>query len=230
MFNQLNPSLISLIQVQTVMFEIYLACLIFGGLLLATSLIFGGEHGDAHASIEAHTEAPAESLLDHDFSHDSGLLHDTHGLGHVQVHHDSSQTAEAVKLVSIRNGIYFLSFFGLTGTLLDIAGAAAFVSFLSSVGIGALAAVTGYKFLSYLARTESGKVFDTRDFIGRNASVIVNLSKNRKGIICLEAGGQSYELVARAAENSDKDIFIKGDSVLIIDIDEDVAIVVESEA
>lgn len=219
------------------LFYLYLASLIFGGSLLAFSLIAGHDSdADAHGDLDAHGDFDADHSLDGADSFDVDHSLDAGGdaLDPVDVSHDGALehadgVADAVKLVSFRNIIYFLAFFGLTGTVLDLFAAPYYLAFGSSVGMGGFAAALGYQFMKYLKKTESGEMINIYNLKGHSAKVVVNVSKVRRGKICVEAGDQTHEILAKASSIAKKDVFERGEQVLIIEVKDTTAFVVQAD-
>lgn len=200
------------------MFYVYLACLIFGGILLIVSLFGGGDHavehdldvghGDAGLSaVDVETGAEIDLQADHDIG---GHDFDAHDAG-------QSGSGDAIKFLSFRNIIYFLAFFGLTGTVMEFFPVNFFFTLVSSLGIGALAYFAGYQFFKYLKNSETGETISTSDLRGRKAKVLVGISKERDGKILVEVGGATVQLLARASDVAKADCFSPGEEVLIID-------------
>lgn len=208
------------------MLILYLVCLIFGGSLLAFSILFGGEHGqdggahqiDFHHAPEIGTHADAPHSLEAGY----------HDLEHA--HHDGShESADAVKFVSFRNFIYFTAFFGLTGSILTWMNTVALLSLPASVLIGFISAFSGYKFLKYLKANESGEAVNIFDLKGKPAKVAMHISKTNKGKVSVQVSGQTVQLVAIASEIAQKDEFFTGEDVLIIEVKNDIVYVIESD-
>lgn len=240
------------------MLTIYIACLVFGAVLVTMSLFAGGDadhggfdHADAghalgaHGGIDHGMDAPNDLHVGapqdmHALPPDHGdavAPIDTHA-GDMQVTHSAGDhvqtgqehlTAEAARFLSFRNGVYFMAFFGLTGTVLTMLSIPGIIAFLSSVGLGMFSAYTGYRFMGYLSRTQSGQPVNLFDLQGRLAEVSLTVSRKQPGKIVLETGGQRHQLIARTAEESSKGTFHGGDHVIISRIENGVAFVIESD-
>jgi membrane protein implicated in regulation of membrane protease activity len=214
------------------MFFLYLACLIFGGALLLVSLLGGGDHEshtDFHHSLGSGGHSDAYTALDTDTG-DSIELQTGHGsTGNITDVHSHSDAADAVKFISFRNIVYFLAFFGLTGTVMDFFPMPGFLTFLSSIGIGGIASEAGYQFMKYLKQSESGETINISDLKGRKAKVLVGMSKSRKGTIQVELGSSTLKLIARVSDVSEEDAFKPGDEVLIIDSSNNLLYVVSND-
>lgn len=204
------------------MFTFYLTCLIFGGILILFSLFSGGHSHD----IDSH------SLDSHDFdSHSMDV--DTH-IEHSGHHFDKSFPIQSEsrsllsdigKFFSFRNMLYFVGFFGLTGTIGSILSFNNLLTFLSSIFIGGLAAVFGYSFMKYLKGSQSGDSIDIYDLKGYTAKVTLPVSKTQRGKIIVTIGANTEELIALVSSASYEDRFQIGSEVLIIDFDNKIAIV-----
>ena len=212
------------------MFILYLACLIFGGALLAFSLIAGGgEHDTDSAHALGHD---SDIGHDHDFLTGTDVDHSIEVTGDHSIEaagHDTHEAGDAVKFFSFRNLIYFTAFFGLTGTVLTIFEISSLIIFLASVGMGAFSYGIGYKFMKYLKQSESGEVVNIQNIKGKNAKVVMGLSKTDKGKISVTVGDKTIKMLAKASDIAKKDTFGDGEQVLVIEIKNNTAYVVESE-
>jgi len=185
---------------------IYLGSLILGGFLLALSMFSGTE-----------VDADFTSELDSDVSlTESGTI-------------SGEGLSSALQFLSFRNIVFFIAFFGLTGTILTKLGTTSIISFLFSTGMGSLAAALGHKTLDYLKNTESGHISNTQDMEGLSARVTVDIAARKKGKITFNNRDQSLQLIARIADESAKPSFRFGDRVTIIKIEKNIAFVAEAD-
>ncbi len=200
------------------MFILYLSCLIFGGILLGASFIMGDSHGshelDAHAG--GHDLSGGDPDLSHDVDHSGDIDH-------------QGDAADAAKFLSFRNIIFFMAFFGLTGTVLELMSANFLITLAASVGIGAMSWVTGHKFYKYLLTSQSGESLQLGTLKGRTGKVLLGLSGKEKGKISVCAGGNTIELKAKISDASKKNQFKFGDRVLIIEVKDNMAYIVETD-
>lgn len=104
----------------------------------------------------------------------------------------------AEKIFSIRGGLYTLFGFGLTGTLLTLAGARAG----SPLTLG-MSAATGFaagwlvtKILNWLRAEEAGRHPDDTTFEGRVGRVTMALGSGRPGRVRIRRGERTHELRA----------------------------------
>lgn len=198
------------------MLTVYLACLIFGGSLVAISILGGlDSHGvDFHADMDVDADA--------DFDIDHGDLSgiDDHGMG-------GHGMTEVARFLSFRSLVFFAAFFGLTGSALSWIGTPFLVSLLASLGMGGAAAAGIQKTLAYLKRTESGQVMNLRNLEGSKATVIVGLSRGKRGKIRVATTEQFLQLLATVAEESNKSEFMPGDVVTVVRVEKDLVQVSE---
>ncbi len=198
------------------MLTIYLACLIFGGILLSVSLFSGSSDTD--------------SDVDHDFDsdHNFGDIDSTneittHSFEHSAEHttdfsDNSAHITDAIKFFSFRNIIFFLTFFGLTGTVLNFLHFGSILTGLVSFVMGGFSAGFGYQFMKYLKNSETGTDSSIKLLEGRIGKVVIPVSKNKPGKLLLESRGQYFEIQALIAENSEYDYLKRGEEVLVLEI------------
>ena len=244
------------------MLSIYIACLIFGGVLLLISAFSGGDtHADVDHSLDVHTDMDhsldVHTDMDHsldvqadmDHSLDAGAdladdasiasgavteIHDAGGAvpsvqeagGHVP---DHAAAVESVKFLSFRNFVFFTTFFGMTGTALDLMAVHFLVTALCAIGMGFFAANIGYRLMRYLKATESGSALHQEDLRGRLATVTIDISASARGKIKLESAGQVHQFVAQAAEEATRKEFHAGERVIVFRFQQGVAHVIESD-
>jgi membrane protein implicated in regulation of membrane protease activity len=220
------------------MFYIYLSALIFGGSFLLMSLLLGDNDADTSDHPALDTD---HGYLDHDLDIDHDLdphTDDIHSPTKIDLASNITEdiqqlshtdTSEAVSFISFRNITFFSAFFGLTGLVLDILSIPFLIAFLSSVGMGAFSWFFGYKLMKYLKSSESGGGFDLSDLKGKTALVTLPVSKDNRGKILVRNETSSFELIAKVSEVASQDIFHSGEVVLIIEIANNTAFIVEND-
>ena len=226
------------------MLTLYIACLIFGGVLLLISAFGGGDsHADFDHSLDAHVDIghppDLSTEMIGDLEAQAELLPDIHtdtGGGIIPVEHDTSMApvdhaaaVEAVKFLSFRNAVFFTAFFGMTGTALTVIAVHALITLLSSVGMGLFAANIGYRLMRYLKATESGTAMQHASLRGRIAVVTIDIAPPAFGKIRIESGGQRHQFVAVAAAEAARSIFRTGETVIVSRIEQGIAYVIESD-
>lgn len=203
------------------MFEIYLFCLIVGGGLLGFSIFAGGGDADVGADADIHADI-------HSLDTDAGTE-----ISHVDLQHEDlpvhADAASGVKFLSIRNGVYFCTFFGLTGTVLQLLDFGFVSTFIPAVGVGGFSAYFGYRLMKYLKGSETGEAVNLNDVSGFTAKVSLPIVRGRRGKIYFEIKGQTAEIAAEIADASEKQKFNLHDEVLVVEIKDGVAKVVEVE-
>ena len=230
------------------MLTLYLACLVFGGVLLAISLFSGGDSGsDMDHSLDAHGDFAGDHSLDaqaSDLVVDQAMEVHADMAGHLPVdaHIDAAHPAivsmeqggagegaptvhSAFEYFSFRNFVYTTTFFGLTGSVLTWLAMPSAVTLLSSVGMGIFAGYVGHRFMRYLRASESGEALHVATLIGHPATVSLPPSKQGKGKVRVENAGQIIEMLALLHEDSEAESLAPGERVFIVAIDRDVAYV-----
>ena len=128
--------------------------------------------------------------------------------------------ADAVRFISFRNLTYFLTFFGLSGTVLDLVDVPSWITLGGSVLMGSFAAVFGYQLMKYLRGSESGDLGSIYELKGREAVVLLPAEKGKRTKISVTYGARTITLMAKLADISEAESINKGDKILIIDIGE----------
>ena len=192
------------------MLTVYLVCLLLGGLLIALS-IFGG--GDTDADVDVATDVAVDS--DVDVEADVDAEGGGEGVG------------AAARFLSLRNLVFFLAVFGLTGTLLTLLQANHLATLLTSVGLGVLAACAVHRLMGYLRTSQSGALPSASALAGAEARVVVGLSATRPGKVDVVAGDRTYQFLARIHEGARVDHVEVGDTVVIVRIQDGIALVAD---
>ena len=210
------------------MLTFYLASLIFGGGLLAYGFIAGGESDSDHDFDADHDfDGGHDFDGDHDFDggHDFDADHDvdsadahTDQLAVSGNHNLDPSAVESVKWLSFRNITYFMSFFGLTGSIFTLIEVGFIPTLLASSLMGVFAWVVGYKFFKYLKNTETGEVLNVNQLVGKIATSTMNIQPNKVGKILCEHSGSSSELLARFNDENESQPIKKGDKVIIFSV------------
>lgn len=193
------------------MLTVYLAALVFGGILVGFSLI-GGHHGDASG---------------HDGGHDAGHDPDVNNGEHVGDHAlqesaDANLPIEAkptrlrAPLISLRNLAFFSLSLGTTGSLLSLLGIADFASLAYALTVGLVVWTVAWGIHSWLLNSQSGEI-GMMTLVGRSARVVVAVGRTHKGRVVLQDSEGSYQITALTAEWSPAESFSPGDTVVIVD-------------
>ena len=175
------------------------------------------------------SDSASHSIDSHDFDHQIGDSH------HVEINKEfsgkslgydnSSILSEIGKVFNFRNILYFITFFGLSGTLGSFLDFGSIITFLSSTLIGGLAAGFGYTFMKYLRKSESGEGIEIYQLQGHNGIAALPITKDRKGKVIIESYGSTNELIAKLNPESDVEEIKKGDKIVIIEFEDKIAII-----
>ncbi len=203
---------------------IYLASAIFGGSFLIP-MILGGLASDTDFGADADFDTGTDFELD--AGADVG-----HGADVADAHHipdsigQGFSAADAIvgSLLSFRSVVFFAAFFGVTGLLLGLLGYGFLLTLITSVALGAVAAVANSAVFGLLKASESTSQMTERSFLGRRGTVTVPITDGMRGRIRIDMGGQPQYLVAAAL--SDDEQFEAGHPVTVVQLEDTVALVV----
>jgi hypothetical protein len=193
------------------MLALYLACLFFGGILLALSLFAGGD-ADMDADIDGDIGG------DVDASADAEVDGATSGQGIVA----------AARFLSFRNVVFFAAFFGLTGVLFTFLQINSVITAGTALVIGLAAGASVHHLMDFMRQSESGEAESLDRLEGSYAEVVVGMAGSRPGKIAVKAGDRTHQLVASIHEAAEAIEFRTGDTVTIVRIENGIARVAES--
>lgn len=187
------------------MITLYVAFLVFGGLLLGASVFLGGD--DAAGELDTGTSMElGEASVD---TADAVELQD----GQLDL-----QGADSLlwPLRTMRFWTFFAAFCGLTGITLELLGLttqiAAGVAIVLGVGVGGFASWT----LRKLGQVSSGQASDGHDYIGKAAQVLVPVRPGQAGKIRVQVRGQTLDMLAIGDEASS---LAPNDRVMIVEME-----------
>ncbi len=174
-------------------------CLAVGAVTVLFSLFAGGDSdADAHGGAEGGGDADAQA--------------DAQADAH---HHVEAQAGGDFWLLflSMRFWVFFLTFFGLTGLLLELAGASALVAALIAAPTGmALGVGAAWAFKRLREQTVTSQLTPDQ-LIGLEAKVMLPVSAGTAGKVRLQLGGQ---IVDRVALLEGREELARGERVLVI--------------
>lgn len=188
------------------MLTLYLMCLLLGGLLIALS-IFGG--GDADVDVDVAGDA--------DVDVEGGDLDAGSGEG----------LAAAARFLSMRNLVFFMAFFGLTGALLNLLQADPAATLLTAGGLGVVAAWAVHRLMGYLRGSQSGALPSVSALAGSEARVVVGITPTRPGKVDVVVGDRTCQFLARIHEGAAVDHVEAGDTVVVVRIQDGIALVAD---
>lgn len=208
---------------------VYVASLIVGGILLGASVFLGHDShdldagadldGDLGGDIHVDADADADADVDGDLHVDAEASADAHvagggGLGLSDLW---------LPFVSLRFWVFFLCFFGMTGTvfaLLALAGPRA--TLLSALGVGGASGFAAAFILQRLRRSEPGRLAGASQYCGLEGKVLIDVPAEGRGKIRVELRGNTVDLVARSVEGEHP----RGGRVMVIEMQGTEAMVV----
>ena len=178
-------------------------CLAVGAVTVLFSLFAGGESdGDVHGGAEGGGDADAQG----------DVQGDAQGDAH---HHVEAQAGGDFWLLflSMRFWVFFLTFFGLTGLLLELAGASALAAALIAAPTGtALGVGAAWAFKRLREQTVTSQLVPDQ-LIGLEAKVLLPVSAGMAGKVRLQLGGQ---IVDRVALLEGREELARGERALVI--------------
>lgn len=194
----------------------YIGALLFGGVLLALSLLAGHDDGDAdgHAGADGHGDADG-----HADSHGHGDSHASPAAGH---HGEGALGGFLSTFASLRFWTFFFAFAGATGLALTLLGLPTGVTAAAAGVMGGVCGGFAAWAFRYLGRNQLSSSLSSEDWIGRSAKVTVPLSPDRPGKILLSFDNEVKEILALSAGASDGAIGV-GEEVLVVSMADGVA-------
>jgi membrane protein implicated in regulation of membrane protease activity len=198
--------------------SIYIGSLCFGAVFLMASLFMGGDshseggdfhadadaggdfHADADADMDAdggdfHADADADGDVDHSVDHPHENLWD-HGKGGG----GAGFGLAWLPLTSMRFWVFFLTFFGASGALLQGAGLAEpTLAAGLALGFGYLVGVSAVNMMRQARRMSSSTLVEHGELVGKIAKVVVPIEGGRAGKIVVQTRTGEEEFIALAS-------------------------------
>jgi membrane protein implicated in regulation of membrane protease activity len=172
-------------------------CLAVGAVAVLFSLLAGGDHAaDAHADV--HVDTQADSHADH------------------QAHagpQDHSVGDFWLLFLSLRFWVFFLTFFGLTGLALELAGASTWFAFLLALPTGLGLGLGAAAVFRRLREQNVSSTIMPEDMLGAEARVMLPVGGGTLGKVRLQLRGM---IVDRVAFTEGEGVIARGDRVLVI--------------
>jgi membrane protein implicated in regulation of membrane protease activity len=180
------------------MLYVFVGALVLGGILLGASVLTGDGHGDTGGGPEADFHVDADAV-----------------------------DAVVGAFRSLRFWVFFLAFFGLSGTTMLSLGivSSSVLSTLLALLFGSSAgwfAVWAFKFIN---RKESNSMAGGDDFVGKSGRILVPITPGDTGKIRIQAKGSTVDLLAKSDETMES-----GTEALVIEMEGTVARVARADA
>jgi membrane protein implicated in regulation of membrane protease activity len=206
---------------------IYIASFIVGGIFLGASLFLG--HHDAEG--DAHVDAGGDHEVDQGEMDHGEAGHEAGGAGHAALEAGGGGGAGVsfsdfwLPFLSVRFWVFFLCFFGLTGSVFSLlALAGKWATLGASLAVGLTTGFSAAYLMQRLKRAPAGLVaVDASDLKGLEGVALLPIDAESKGKIRIEQRGQLVDLVARLAGEAR---IAKDERVLVIDVQGSEALVV----
>jgi membrane protein implicated in regulation of membrane protease activity len=173
-------------------------CLAVGAVTVLFSLFAGGDHAaDAHADIQADGQIEANA----------------DGQGHSDAQPHGGGADFWLLFLSLRFWVFFLTFFGLTGLLLELAGSGKLLSTLLALPTG-LALGTGAALVFRRLREQTvTSALGPDELVGLEAKVLLQVGSSQMGKVRLQLRGM---IVDRLAFTEGEGVIARGERALVI--------------
>jgi len=183
----------------------YLGALIFGGVLLGSSILLGGQD-DADLDLDGDVDFDVDADVDLDVDADADVDKD------LPIGGDSFLWW----LRSMRFWTFFLSAFGLTGMLLEGFGLAGEIpTLVTALAMGGLSGFAAAWVIRKLSNDDAGRAAGIRDYIGKSAQVMVPVRSGGVGRVRVRIRGQTVDLLA----TTDDEHLTSDDEVIVIEME-----------
>jgi membrane protein implicated in regulation of membrane protease activity len=190
----------------------FLACAVFGAVLLLAQLLFGGADLDG-------TSDPGGDVHGIAAAHDPGGPSSDPTPGH-------SASAFGLSVVGLRPMAAALAFFGLAGAAVQARGGGTAAALLAAVPAALAAAVATAALLRSLVRLDSDGTVRLEGAVGGEATVYVPVSARAAGKVHLALQGRVVECSATAVDDAS---YPTGARVLVVDVAPDGGLLVAAD-
>jgi membrane protein implicated in regulation of membrane protease activity len=189
-----------------VLLYVYIAALVLGGVLLGASLLLGHD-GDADVDVDVDADVDLDSPDADVDLHADVEGHDAGGFGDIWL-----------PFASLRFWVFFLTFFGLTGTVLAFfALAGRWPTLVAALGMGAGVGLAAAYAVRKLKQQVVGEIAGVEDYKGLEATVLLPIAADGRGKVRLTVRDQTVDLMARGEQGQ---AYAVGERVLVIDVAE----------
>lgn len=201
------------------MTSVYLISLIVGGFFVVLSMLGGESDSDADIDVDADADVDIDVEADLDADVDTDLHAGSAAAGGVGL----------VDLLSVRFLFLFAAFFGLTGTLMNLADSGEPFTAIASIVTGLAAGLGGNYFIKTVGYRSVSSEVTSIDLIGSSAQVTIPFSTGERGKIKMISGGRQVSLVAEPLQDESDLAFNPGDDVVVVGMKGSVAEVVKPD-
>jgi hypothetical protein len=185
------------------MLGLYLACFLFGAVLIGAALFGGGsEH---HLDKDASLDKDLHSGGDHDTAHEAG---------------EAARALPWLPFLSLRFWTFGAASFGLTGLLLTLLPIASWVTLLLAVAVGLGVGSGAAALFRAINKDEVTGSVSLARYAGEEARVIVAVRPGATGRIALESAAGRVEI---PAITRDAEVLLAGERVIVAGVSDGVA-------
>lgn len=191
----------------------YLIALIVGG-VFTVPVFFGGLDLDTDSDFDFDADVDLDTDLGGDLDTDADL-----SVG------DSDFAEFAAGILSFRSIVFFLFFFGLTGSALRFFGSGEPFVIVAAVILGLMAAMANSALLQWLRNGETSSQLTNEQLVGARAQIVIPPGAGGRGRVRAIVDGQPRMYSAQAYRTNSDQIYSVGDKVVVIEIDNGTALV-----
>ncbi len=139
---------------------------------------------------------------------------------------DTSVLADVMSFIPLSSLAFIATFFGATGLAAQWVGASALLTLLLAVGVGATAGAINSAAFAFLRRSEASSDVSDREIEGSIAQVALPITSEHRGKIVVGVAGARTQMTAAPIDVlTDDQTIEKGARVIVVRIDEGVALV-----
>lgn len=196
------------------LFGLYVMTAIIGWTLAGLMVAFGGDSG-----------LDMDADLDMDLDLDLDLDIDVDGPGGLDIG-DASSVFDSfgdvlLGMLSIRSLLFFAAGFGGAGLLATWLIGTSIGALPFALAAGVLGSYANSALMKWMRSSELDSQLEVSDISGSAGKVVVPVGPGQKGRIAIEIGDQPIMLVAGVYNEKDGDQLKVGESVVVVDTDED---------
>jgi hypothetical protein len=166
------------------MFHVYIFTLVLGGVILLASIILGGKDNGADKSFDK----GFDKGFDKSFDKPDSVVD--------AADHQGTLEGLLTAFLSMRFWTFGLTFFGLTGAVLDGILEGPWLTALLAFVMGMLAGQIAVAVLRNLANSETSTAASERDYVGKTARVLVGFGPGQTGKLRLTLKGTMVDVLA----------------------------------
>ena len=184
---------------------VYIFCAIIGIPLTALFALGGGD-----AEVDA---GGFDADIDGGFDLDAGGDVDVSGVG---------DFTGLLRRIPVSSYTMFLAFFGGVGAVSTWVGVGLIAGLIAAVALGVFAAGFNAALFGVLRNTAVDSSLSDRELEGRVATVSIPIEGGKRGRVWVDTGAERLQITAGAV-GGDEDAFVRGDKVIIVEMNAGIA-------